>query len=97
MRQAEEQAPACLSQEAVLTFAACPAYQLCLGWSHEPVVEKLIISIPSLPEMLTVTNTQAGKMSAAESVAVLTEDERLVPNTHVGKLTTACNSNPRGS
>lgn len=74
MRQAEEQAPACLSQEAVLTVAACPAYQLCLGWSHEPVVEKLITSIPSLPEMLTVTNTQAGKTSAAKRVAVLTED-----------------------
>lgn len=62
MRQAEEQPPR-LSQEAVLTVAACPAYQLGLGWCHEPVVKKIITNIPSLPEMLTVTNTQAGKMA----------------------------------
>lgn len=75
MRQAEEQVPACLSQEAVLTVAACPAYQLCLGWSPEPVVEKLITNIPSLPEMLTVNKHTGWKDgSAAKRVAVLTED-----------------------
>lgn len=74
MRQAE--APACLSQVAVFTAAPCPAYQLGLGWSYEPVIEKLILNSPSLIEKLTVTNTLGNWRdgSVAKRVAALPED-----------------------